>query len=246
MSENDFDKRLTQNRENLRRLWQQYPLFVAGVLIVVILFIGMDYFTQSQNFASDLHRQFWLFVFVQALSITILALVLSKIWKKQRYNDDIHQLIYDAGNRNPSIAVPAVTELYERNLLGSDLFSQIGVLEGKDLTGANWDKVQLRNANLRGVILNDARLVNADLARSDLSGARLQGSNLWGAYLGYSMRGATLENANLAKATLIRTEMGGSQLNGSNFSEAELVDVTLMGAWASRTNFKMQKFMIAS
>jgi uncharacterized protein YjbI with pentapeptide repeats len=79
-------------------------------------------------------------------------------------------------------------------------------LAGVDLREAQMRRVLLPGADLAGADLRGADLSGADLMEADLRGARLCGADLRGANLmGADLEGADLEGADLEDAILIRT-----------------------------------------
>ncbi|MGQ0656656.1 MAG: pentapeptide repeat-containing protein [Chromatiales bacterium] len=114
-------------------------------------------------------------------------------------------------------------------------------LRGKDIRYANGFRAfllhaDLRDADLRGIVLNSADLEGADLefARlemADLEFARLRGANLYGAELqGASLTGADLREARLARANLERVSLYGANLERANLQAANLSRASLEGA----------------
>ncbi len=74
-----------------------------------------------------------------------------------------------------------------------------------DMEGVILNEASLTGANLRGVRLNGARLVGADLTHANLTGADLRDADLRGA----SLEGATLTGAKLQRANLCRCRVYG-------------------------------------
>ncbi len=98
----------------------------------------------------------------------------------------------------------------------------------------NFQGLQLRRSDLRGINLSDANLQQADLSYANLRDGNLQGANLSGAYLNEAdLTGANLAGANLQGASLIKTYFIKANLQGANLSEAYLT-----GAYVTKGNLK--------
>jgi hypothetical protein len=102
-----------------------------------------------------------------------------------------------------------------------------------DLSGANLERAQLLEANLRFVDLSGANLRSAHLGSALLAGANLSGAGLVGTYLG----GAELSHANLKDAHLGGASLDSAYLQGANFTDADLSGATLRGALMGGARF---------
>ena len=90
-----------------------------------------------------------------------------------------------------------------------------------------YEKIDLRQADLEGVILDSANLKDADLS----------GANLRGAYLGeVNFSSSFLINVNLSKAKLIGANLSKTKLNGANLYYANLLVANLKDACLSGAN----------
>ncbi|MBE9212144.1 pentapeptide repeat-containing protein [Plectonema cf. radiosum LEGE 06105] len=92
-------------------------------------------------------------------------------------------------------------------------------------------RLNLRNAQIRGVDLSNANLQRADLRNADLSGACLQGTDLYRA----NLDGATISQSNLYQVNLQQASLKGANLAGSIINKgllygANLRDANLCGA----------------
>ncbi len=117
----------------------------------------------------------------------------------------------------------------------------------------NWrgGSLDLRDADLSGLVLRGAMLDHADLrgARlvgADLTGSRLQEASLDGAHLiravfndvrlgGGTLSGALLCSASLRGAVLVRSDLSGANLAGADLEAAKLSHARLGGAVLDRT-----------
>ena len=124
---------------------------------------------------------------------------------------------------------------------------QLGILrEGGDIWN-EWKKenplikIDLREGDLTGAILNgvilsEADLRGADLRKADLRGADFSEANLNGADLcGADLRDTNFTLANLIEAELVDTNFSRADLSGADFlkanlSRAGLIEVNLKGA----------------
>lgn len=128
-------------------------------------------------------------------------------------------------------------------------------------------KIDLRNAQLRGVDFSNANLQRANLSNSDLCGACLQGADLFKANLDgaklaqcnlyqvilqeASLRGANLAGAIANKglfygANLRDANLVGASLRGANFMGANLYKANLMGANLKAANLAGAKLFLAN
>lgn len=81
-------------------------------------------------------------------------------------------------------------------------------------------RLQLKNCDLRGVVLNAADLRNSNLSLSDLRGADLSGADL---------SGSDLEGANFSGADLSNADLSNCALSATRFTEGD-VSARLDGA----------------
>lgn len=93
--------------------------------------------------------------------------------------------------------------------------------------GANFEKTDLIQANLR-----KANLSGANLSKANLSGANLHEATLFGAKL----RGANLNDADLSSALLSGAELQNANLQRAILTEALLCEADLTGADLSHAN----------
>lgn len=114
-------------------------------------------------------------------------------------------------------------------------------------------QADLRDMNLAGVILNNARLIMADLtganfqeakmSNADLLHAKLENTNFTGADLSQTNFGyakAELHGANFERTVLFMASFSQANLKNSNFNNAHLVVAKLLGA-----NFQGSSFVNA-
>lgn len=103
-------------------------------------------------------------------------------------------------------------------------------MPGLDLQRADLSTALLRNTDLLGSRLDDARLVDADLRYADLRRARLdradlRGANLTGAALQETVLiGVNLEAADLRYANLVGADLSGARLLGARLDRAVWTD----------------------
>ncbi len=107
-------------------------------------------------------------------------------------------------------------------------------LGGVDLSEVKFEAANLARAKLSGAWLYKAELSGAILWDADLSRATLWKANLRGARLnGANLSGADLKGANLSGAYLVLANLSGTDLKGANLSGAMLHSADLSGAWLS-------------
>lgn len=88
----------------------------------------------------------------------------------------------------------------------TDAADPIISLKGANLSGVQWERARLIEADLRGADLSSANLSRASLHKANLSGANLHEANLCKASLGF----ANLNGADLSRANLHRTNLYGA------------------------------------
>jgi uncharacterized protein YjbI with pentapeptide repeats len=104
-------------------------------------------------------------------------------------------------------------------------------LRKADLDGAHLKRASLGGAHLEGALLVGAHLEEAWLLGAHLEGAQLRGADLQGARLdGADLQGARLDGANLQGASLDRANLQGASLDRANLQEASLFVANLQGA----------------
>lgn len=130
-------------------------------------------------------------------------------------------------------------------------------LSGADISHKNFERIDLRLANLEranisnanlfkcdlsGANLKYAELVNSNLSKADLHRADLSNSNIAGANLHRTnMRGSILRNSNLNKANLTGAYFDPAILNGADLSESILYRAIFVGARMIGANFHKSK-----
>lgn len=125
--------------------------------------------------------------------------------------------LYDAG----LLTRPPIVQMAEANFQEVDL-----------------SQAELRRCTLRGVSLQRANLEKANLYRADCREARLQDANLNGAILMQaSLREAFLNNARLQGAVLRDTDLRWADLTAADLAEADLTDTDLRRANLEKVNF---------
>src|SRR6266478_1764923 len=108
--------------------------------------------------------------------------------------------------------------------------------EWPDFSGANLEKLNLTEVNLRRTYLDDlnggfpieanltnTNLTNANLTKADLTGANLTGANLSRANLNHAQLDyADLTDADFTGADLVETNFSGACLKGTNLAGAHM------------------------
>ena len=109
-------------------------------------------------------------------------------------------------------------------------------LRGANLMKAQLQEADLREAQLQGARLNEAQLQKAHLSRAQLQGAHLSGAQLQEAYLieaqlqGAHLSGVQLQGGNLSAAQLQGADLNEAQLQGAGLSQAQLQGADLSKA----------------
>lgn len=104
----------------------------------------------------------------------------------------------------------------------------------QDLAGADLHHTVLCSGNLSKANLQTTNLREADLSGSNLSQADLEDANLQDAYLILT----NLNGANLARATLQHAYLNGANLRNANLQAADLSLTSLAGVYLIRTNLE--------
>ena len=118
---------------------------------------------------------------------------------------------------------------------------------GADLSGKNFDnlnlqsaifdKANLSNTNFKNADINGARFAFANLAGADLSYQDLTGTILIGADLSHTnLAGTILKGADLSHTNLTGVDLSGKDLTGMMLTGADLSDANLAGADLSGTD----------
>ena len=143
---------------------------------------------------------------------------------------------------NPSIEV----NLRGANLTGANFFRvhlDDADLRGATLTRANFLRANLGYAKLIDTNLRQAQLIDANLYRADLTGANLTYANFFTAQLDSTILSdanlgyANLGYANLGYANLTRANLGYATLTRANLDYATLTRANLGYATLTRANF---------
>jgi len=115
-------------------------------------------------------------------------------------------------------------------------------LEGRDLTGADLSRMELKGANFRGALLERVDFTGADLsgadftgavlARAELAGTNLSGVNFTGANLGLArLVGAKMEKpGDFTRAVLFRADLSRARLRGVRLDGVDLSEAVVKGA----------------
>jgi uncharacterized protein YjbI with pentapeptide repeats len=114
-----------------------------------------------------------------------------------------------------------------------DLVLSQAKLERANLRRADLEGVNLEESNLREANLSSANLRDAYLANADLEGANLQKADLESA----NLVGASLKNADLTRANLEGANLEGANLTGARLTFAQLEQTNLGGATLERVEF---------
>lgn len=114
--------------------------------------------------------------------------------------------------------------LISADLTGADL-------SGSRLTGIDFANVNLMDANLSGVNLVDTLHRDANFSRLNMRGAVLRGSTLaWIPLIATDLRGADLRGVDFTSADLTAADLSYADLSGANLMRARLLFATLTGA----------------
>lgn len=127
------------------------------------------------------------------------------------------------------------TQIDDKWLLVWEILNEAA--NGRDLSGANLSKANLKKADLSEAKLSEADLTWANLSEANLGWAVLRGANLTRANLsGAILLGANLSGANLSGADVSQADLRGAKLSEANFFGAYLSEANLSRADLSRAN----------
>lgn len=107
------------------------------------------------------------------------------------------------------------------------------ILRDCDLSGANLAGASLKEADLSKATLNETNLSGADLSRANLYRAKMRRCNLTGA----DLRQVVMYQANLSYANLSRANLSKANLRKANLSQADLSKVYFSKGKAEETIF---------
>lgn len=130
--------------------------------------------------------------------------------------------------------------------------------QGVQLRNANLRRARLWNANLKGggrlrhadlagASLGEANLQNALLTDANLQGTWLESADLQGASLkSADLRDAVLDDANLQGASLEDANLDGASLRGARIQEVDLTraciaNIRIYGAWLDKTRLEWEQ-----
>jgi uncharacterized protein YjbI with pentapeptide repeats len=98
------------------------------------------------------------------------------------------------------------------------------------LMGADLNKAKLKEANLKGIILDHSNLEKADLTSANLKYTSLRHANLRNSRIfGASIVDSNLEEADLRGADILGASIVDSSLQGADLREAQLIGVNFYG-----------------
>lgn len=235
---------MTRQKEIREIHKRRHKLFYKwlGILVVIpasIFLTSAIFFNIGAMFFDDgVHGDYRLNFITEAMGVAASIVITSFIIDRRnahRERENLkRRLVQDAGIPSNDIAISAVARLrYEGWLKGDD-----GLLREANLSGVNWENMDLNGANLQGVKLENANLKNASLIEAKLQGAKLSNVNLENA----NLNGAKLQKAGkLQKAELFVVNLEKAILHRANLQGAELHMVNLKNAIMSEANLQEAK-----
>ncbi|MEM7592838.1 MAG: pentapeptide repeat-containing protein [Cyanobacteria bacterium P01_A01_bin.83] len=123
----------------------------------------------------------------------------------------------------------------ERNFAGVDLNPSCS---GDWIKLNQWDWVNKKILDLRGINLRGANLFRVELSRCNLAGADFFGASLMMGGLAFSdLRNANLRGASLHDCVLRGADLTGADLSYANLTNAVLLDADLTGTLVEWTIF---------
>jgi uncharacterized protein YjbI with pentapeptide repeats len=214
----------TEEDQPAKTVWDWLQL-LAALAIPVVVGLGAAYITKRQSDISEANRQ------QQHNTDTQIADQRQQDEFLQIYFDKMSELLLEKGLRNSQASdeirhiVQALTFSALRRLNATHNRTLLDFLFGSDLLHRTADKgiIELQNANLSKVELDDADLHQADLRGANLFNAQLHQANLQGA----DLQKADLRYANLTEAKLQGANLTGAILIGADLQKADLQEAIL-------------------
>ncbi len=201
------------NSEEVRNSRRALVLILAFFILVWFYKYGKDNVSiRNDGYLLNIHTE----VFGVALGAVVTIFVIDRLYERQRKQNLIDRLFYDARSTEPAVSKRAFEDMkYHRLIYGENSI--------------------LRRANLRGakpvdVDLNDAWLDGADLTFSNFSQSSFKDANLNCAKLCFAnlnkadFRFASLKSADLMSAILIEADLCHADLEEANLESAAIVE----------------------
>ena len=214
----------TEEDQPAKTVWDWLQL-LAALAIPVVVGLGAAYIAKRQSDISEANRK------QQHDTDIEIADQRQQDEFLQIYFDKMSELLLEKGLRNSQAGdevyhiVQALTFLALRRLNATHNRTLLDYLFGSDLLHRAADKgiIELQNANLSKVKLDDADLHQADLRGANLFNAQLHQANLQGA----DLQKADLRYANLTEAKLQGANLTGAILIGADLQKADLQEAIL-------------------
>lgn len=209
-------------QEEIRKVQKDYKLFYVLILGVIVLgigvWIGASMFKEDSGYGVNL--------FTELLGIGVTVFIIDQLRAYRDKGSLKRRLVREAGSRSNDIAISAVSWLRAEGWLTGD----DGLLQDKDLSGANLQNADLKGANLQNTTLYETQLQNAKLQGAEMQNAKLISADLCGAGLD--------KDSNLTDAILINANLREARLVGANLTDAKLLKAKLRGAHLWETILK--------
>lgn len=172
----------------------------GAALFAVLTVIGLGVFYLADK---SLIGGYWTNIISTVLGAVLTIVILDKRNDYRAEREFKERLILQMGSPDNTFAVEAVR-----------LLRQKGWLEDGSLKKAMLWKANLKDANLKRAILQNADLWGANLQSSDLRTANLESADLWES----NLQNADLKKANLQRSNLWEANLQGADLTGVEFS----------------------------
>lgn len=223
MATNDINERLNASDAMLRQQKVVFPLTLAALLLLIVIWFGAHFFPPDSGY--------WTNLFTEGISIGITVLILDRLNEFRSEQQLKRRLIREAGSQSNETAKAAIDWMWHEGWLSDE----DSLLIGSNLSRANLSGAILRDANLSGAKLPNGNMMNANLDGANLSGVEMPYGKFIDATLRKTcLKGANLQYADMRQASMIRVDLSEADLWQANLKKSNLFEANL-----SKANLRM-------
>jgi len=201
--------------------------FVGFLLLIMGVAIGFLFSYPPEWPLYNFVNGFYTNVSTELVSIAITVLVIDYLYQRREDEQLKYRLVWEMGSKDQGFALRAVKELRARKWLFDGTLKNQDLsyanLEGADLKEADFENATLIHANLKGAHLEEGNLKNANLAEAVLHDAHLEES----VFQNSRMEKVRLQKAHLYRADLKNVDLLGALLQGAELRYVDLEDARL-------------------
>ncbi len=208
------------NSEEVRNSRRALVLILASFILVWFYKYGKDNVSiRNDGYLLNIHTE----VFGVALGAVVTIFVIDRLYERQRKQNLIDRLLYDARSTEPAVSKRAFEDMkYHRLIYGENSILRRGKRRA-NLYGACSGRVTLSRARMDGAIMTWSDFSESEFDRAILDNACLGSANLeWASFRDASLKDANLENADLSHATLVGADLTGANLLGAKIYRDKL------------------------